>query len=133
ASAPLFDLGLFRSRAFAAAIAGGSLFRIGTGAIPFLLPLMFQLVFGLSPFESGLLTFVSAIGAMTMKFMAPALLRAAGFRTVTVVSAVGGGLLFAAAALFTAQTPYWLIVVTLLASGFFRSLFFSSTSALVFS
>jgi EmrB/QacA subfamily drug resistance transporter len=132
AADPLLNLKLFRSPAFAAAVGGGSLFRIGTGAVPFLLPLMFQLVFGLSPFQSGLLTFVSAIGALSMKFLAPSALRAAGFRTVTIASAIGGGVLIGAIALFTAATPYPAIVATLLAGGFLRSLFFTSTNALAF-
>lgn len=129
---PILDLTLFRSRAFTAAIAGGSLFRIGTGAVPFLLPLMFQLIFGLSPFQSGLLTFVSAIGALSMKFLAPSALRAAGFRTITAASAAGGGILIAAMALFTAETSYPVIIATLLAGGFLRSLFFTSANALAF-
>jgi MFS family permease len=132
AADPILDLKLFRSRAFTAAVAGGSLFRIGTGAVPFLLPLMFQLIFGLSPFQSGLLTFVSAIGALSMKFLAPSALRAAGFRTITVASAVGGGMLIAAMALFTAETPYPAIIATLLAGGFLRSLFFTSANVLAF-
>ncbi len=54
---------------------GGSLFRVGIGATPFLLPLMLQLGFGLSPVQSGLLTFVSAMGAIFMKLgRAPAIM-----------------------------------------------------------
>ncbi len=33
---------------------GGTFFRLGTGAMPFLFPLMLQLAFGLTPFESGI-------------------------------------------------------------------------------
>ena len=53
---------------FRAGILGGSLFRIGIGAIPFLMPLMLQLGFGLNPFESGLITFIAAVGAIASKF-----------------------------------------------------------------
>jgi len=132
AANPILDLKLFRGAAFRTAILGGVLFRIGSGAVPFLLPLLFQLVFGMSPFQSGLLTFVSAIGAFFMKFLAAATLRAAGFRAVTVATAAGGGLMIAANALFTIDTPYAAIVATLLAAGFLRSLFFTSINALVF-
>ena len=129
---PILDISLFRGAAFRTSIFGGALFRIGTGAVPFLLPLMFQLIFGMSPFQSGMLTFVSAIGAFTMKFLATTTLRAAGFRTVTVATAIGGGLMIGANALFTVDTPSAVIVATLLASGFLRSLFFTSTNAMVF-
>src|SRR5690606_3401997 len=59
--APLLDLRLFRNPTLRSAIFAGAIFRIGIGAIPFLLPLMFQIGFGLSPFESGMLTFASAL------------------------------------------------------------------------
>ena len=67
---PIIDLGLLKIPTFAAATAVGGLFRIGIGALPFLLPMLLQLVFGLSPFASGMLTFTSAVGALTMKFTA---------------------------------------------------------------
>lgn len=129
---PLLDLGLFSNRAFASSIYGGFFFRVGTGATPFLLPLMFQLLFGLTPFQSGLLTFVTAFGAIGMKFIASGTLRRAGFRTVTIASAALGGLLIGANALFTSETPYVVIAVILFAAGLARSLFFTSTNALVF-
>ncbi|MBO6718922.1 MAG: MFS transporter [Rhizobiaceae bacterium] len=129
---PLLNLGLFSNRAFSAAIYGGFFFRVGTGATPFLLPLMFQLLFGLSPFASGLLTFVTALGALAMKFVVAGTLRSAGFKVVTIGSAVIGGLLIGANALFTVETPYALIVTVLFAAGLMRSMFFTSTNALVF-
>jgi EmrB/QacA subfamily drug resistance transporter len=130
--APIIDLTLFRNPVFARAIAGGTLFRFGIGAIPFLLPLFFQLVFGLSPFESGLLTFASAGGALMMKFLAPTMLRLGGFRTVLIGAAIIGGALIIANGFFTAQTPHFIILTVLLFSGFFRSLFFTSVNALTF-
>ena len=93
---------------------------------------MFQLLFGLTPFQSGLLTFVTAFGAIGMKFIASGTLRRAGFRTVTIASAALGGLLIGANALFTSNTPYVVIAVILFAAGLARSLFFTSTNALVF-
>ena len=50
-----------------ASVVGGFVFRIGIGALPFLLPLMLQLGFGMTPFQSGMITFTTAIGAMGMK------------------------------------------------------------------
>ena len=131
-AAPVLDLGLFAKPVFRQTITGSSLFRVGAGATPFLLPLMFQIGFGLSPFQSGMVTFVSAGGAMAMKFIATSLLRAGGFRTVLLFAAVAGSLLSAAVALFMPGTPYVLIFAVLFASGFIRSLFFTSANALVF-
>jgi EmrB/QacA subfamily drug resistance transporter len=130
--APILNLRLFAHPTFRAAITGGSLFRIGAGAVPFLLPLMFQIGFGLSPFQSGLLTFASAIGAMAMKFLAPGMLRRSGFRSVLIGSAIAGAALIAANALFSPGTPHLVIIVVLIVAGFLRSLFFTATNSLVF-
>lgn len=132
APSPLLNLRLFKEPVFRAAITGGSLFRVGNGAVPFLLPLMLQLGFGLTPFQSGMLTFVSAIGAIAMKFLAPLTLRAGGFRTVLLFAAICGSAFIAANGFFTPQTPPAVIMVVLLGAGFLRSLFFTSTNALVF-
>src|SRR6202035_1966510 len=85
---PIIDLALFRIPTYAAASIGGFLFRMGLGAIPFLMPLMLQVGFGLDALSSGLLTFASAAGAMTMRMMATPILRALGFRVVLVGNAV---------------------------------------------
>ena len=129
---PILDLTLFRNPTFRAAILGGSLFRIGAGAVPFLLPLYFQLGFGLSPFQSGMLTFASAGGAIALKFMAKAALRAGGFRNVLLTGSLAGACFIGINAAFTPDTPWTLIIAVLFAAGFLRSLFFTSVNALVF-
>ena len=129
---PILDFRLFGNPAFRAAVIGGSLFRIGSGATPFLLPLLFQLGFGMSPFQSGMLTFASAFGAIAMKFLASYTLRTAGFRNVLAGSALLGGAFIAASALFTQTTSHAVIVAALVGGGFMRSLFFTSANALVF-
>ncbi len=132
AANPILDPRVFSNPAFRAGIAGGSIFRIGNGAVPFLLPLMFQLAFGLTPFQSGLLTFASAFGAIMMKFLAPAMLRLGGFRNVLIVAALVASGFIAVNGAFTPATPHLLIIAVLVGSGFLRSLFFTSTNALVF-
>jgi MFS family permease len=132
AANPLLDLRLFRERGFRAAVAGGSIFRIGNGAVPFLLPLMLQLGFGMTPFQSGMLTFASAMGAIGMKFLAAGALRRGGFRTVLIVAALASAAFIAVNGLITATTPWLVIVAILFVAGFLRSLFFTATNALVF-
>lgn len=129
---PLLDLGLFRLSTYRAGVLGGSLFRIGIGAIPFLLPLMLQLGFGLSAVQSGLLTFVSALGAMFMKTLAASVLRRFGFRKVLVANAVIASLMLCCFGLFRPDTPHVFIIATLLVSGCFRSLQFTSLNAISF-
>ena len=127
---PLLDLGLFRLPTFRAGVIGGSLFRIGVGATPFLLPLMLQLGFGLNPLQSGLITFVSAAGAMFMKTLAATILRRYGFRRVLLVNALIASALLAAFGLFRADTPHLFVSAVLLVSGCFRSLQFTSLNAI---
>jgi EmrB/QacA subfamily drug resistance transporter len=127
---PLLDLGLFRLTTYRAGVLGGSLFRIGIGATPFLLPLMLQLGFGLSPVRSGLLTFVSAIGAMFMKTLAASVLKRLGFRRVLVLNGLVASALLAGFGLFRPTTPHALIVAVLFVSGCFRSLQFTSLNAI---
>ena len=129
---PLVDLALLRIPTFAATVFGGSLFRIGVGAIPFLVPLMLQVAFGMSAFSSGLLTFAAAAGSMTMKMSGGPILKRFGFRTVLLVNGAISALFMMVCALFTPATPAVSIFVLLLAGGFFRSLEFTSLNTLAF-
>lgn len=127
---PVLDLGLLRIASFRIALLGGVLFRVSVGAMPFLLPLMLQVGFGLTAFESGSLSFAAAVGAVTMKLTAAPILRRWGFRRVLCVNAVITSALLAATAWFTAQTPHTMIFAVLLVGGFFRSLQFTSLNTL---
>jgi EmrB/QacA subfamily drug resistance transporter len=127
---PLIDLRLFRLPSFRAGVVGGSIFRIGIGATPFLLPLMLQLGFGMTPLQSGLLTFASAAGAMFMKTIAARILKRFGFRRVLLVNALISSVLLAGYGLFRADTPGLVIIGVLLIAGCFRSLQFTSLNAI---
>ena len=131
-AAPVLDLSLLAIPTFRSSVVGGFLFRLGVGAIPFLLPLLLQLQFGLTPFESGLLTFVSAAAAIAMKMTAPPILKRFGFRDVLVWNALFSAIILAVTALFTAETPHIVIMAVLLVGGFFRSLQFTSLNSLAF-
>jgi len=130
--APLLDLNLFKDSAFRAAAIGGTLFRISIGAVPFLMPLMLQVGFGLTPFQSGMITFVGAVGALTTKFFAKRVLIFAGFRTTLIFACLTGTGLTFINGLFTPATPYAVMMFILLLAGFARSFFFTSVNALAF-
>jgi EmrB/QacA subfamily drug resistance transporter len=131
-ASPIIDLALLRIPTFGASIVGSGVFRIGIDGLPFLMPLLLQLGFGLSPFRSGLLTFATYAGAMTMKATATPILRSLGFRHVLIGNAAICGCFMAGYGLFRPSTPSLVILVTLLAGGFFRSLQVTSTNSLVF-
>ncbi|MGN6114595.1 MAG: DHA2 family efflux MFS transporter permease subunit, partial [Nitrobacter sp.] len=131
-TSPVLDLTLLRLPTFRACIYGGFLFRLGIGALPFLLPLLMQVGFGLSPFSSGLVTFSSAVGAMGMKTLAARIIRTFGFRNIMVVNAIVSSVFLAACALFTIATPLLLIMIILVVGGFFRSLQFTAINTLAY-
>jgi len=129
---PVLDFSLLRLSTMRAAILGGFLFRLGIGALPFLLPLLMQVGFGLSPFQSGLVTFSSAIGAMGMKTLAARIIRTFGFRNMMTANAVISAFFLGACALFTVTTPLLLIMIILVVGGFFRSLEFTAINTVAY-
>jgi MFS family permease len=129
---PALDLTLFALPTFRASVLGGFVFRLGIGALPFLLPLMLQVGFGMTPFQSGLITFATALGAMSMKMAAATVLRRFGFRSVLVANAVISSAFLAAIAAFTQATPAAIMVLVLLVGGFFRSLQFTSINTIAY-
>jgi len=129
---PLLDLSLLRIPTFAVSVWAGSMFRVGIGAIPFLLPLMLQLGFGLSAAQSGLITLASAVGAIVMKPAAQRSLRTFGFRTVLVWNAGLSAVLLAACAAFRPAWPVAGLYAVLVAGGFLRSLQFTAYNTIAY-
>ena len=129
---PVIDLRLLRIPTFRAGVIGASFFRIGIGAIPFLLPLMLQLGFGLSSFQAGTITFAASAGAVVMKATAAPILRQFGFRNVLIVNGVLSVGFLIVNGFFTAATSHAAIVAILLAGGFFRSLEFTAINAIAY-
>lgn len=129
---PILDLKLLSTPTFHAAIYGGFLFRIGVGATPFLIPLLLQNGFNLSASQSGMITFVGAIGAMVMKITAQPILNRFGFRRILIFNALLSSSFILASAFYTSTTPHLLIMTIILIGGFFRSLEFTSLNALAF-
>jgi len=130
--APLLDLSLLKIHTFFASVTGGFLFRIGVGASPFLLPLFFQLGFGMTPLQSGLLTFATAVGAIAMKTTAARIIHRIGFKRILVWNALLTAGFTAASALFTVATPAAVILAVLLVGGFFRSLQFTAINSIAY-
>jgi EmrB/QacA subfamily drug resistance transporter len=129
---PALDLTLFRLPTFFASVTGGFVFRLGLGALPFLLPLMLQVGFGMTPFQSGTITFATALGAMGMKWATAKILHRFGFRTILVFNSLISATFLAVCAAFTAATPVAVMMGLLLVGGFFRSLQFTSINTIAY-
>src|SRR6201995_2924220 len=93
-------------------------------------PLQLQLGFGMTPLKSGLLTFVTAIGAIGMKTATGTILKRFGFRTVLLFNAIVSGVMIAAPVIFTRMTPISVMLLVLFIGGFFRSLQFTCINAI---
>lgn len=130
--APLLRLEAIKVPTYRVTFNGGSLFRAMVSAHPFLLPLMFQLGFGLSPVTSGLLVLCLFAGNIGMKPMTNAVLRRWGFRTTLLGSSSVLALATFACALVTPATPLWLLAPLLVISGMARSMGFTAYSSLAF-
>ncbi len=130
--APLIDFGLLRFKSFSVSVYAGSLFRIGVGALPFLLPMMLQIAFGNTAVQSGLITFASAAGAFLMKPVAQRVLRRFGFRDTLVWNASFAAVMLGLCATFSPGWPAIAMYVVLLVGGFFRSLQFTAYNALAY-
>ena len=130
--APLIDFGLMKFKSFAVSVYAGSLFRIGVGALPFLLPMMLQIAFGNTAVQSGLITFASAAGAFLMKPVAQRVLRRFGFRDTLVCNAAFAAIMLGLCATFSPGWPAIAMYGVLLVGGFFRSLQFTAYNALAY-
>ncbi len=130
---PLLDLSTFKVHTFAiATISAGAYFRMTINATPFLLPLLFQVVFGLSSVGAGLYIFAYFLGNLGMKSVTTPTLRRFGFRKVLIVNGLVASLSIIACAAISARTPWALIVALMLIAGLSRSMQFTALGALSF-
>jgi EmrB/QacA subfamily drug resistance transporter len=129
---PVLDLKLLRLRSVQVSVFGGFMFRTAIGAMPFLMPLLFQLGFGMSPLQSGFLVITTSIGVLLVKPWAPFLLRTFGFRRLLLLNGPLVSVTIAMLALLTPQTSLVLVVALLIFNGFIRSLQFTTLSAITF-
>jgi Na+/melibiose symporter-like transporter len=129
---PLIQFDALKQRTFAVVIWGGSLFRLAISVSPFLLPLMFQIAFGLSAFQSGLLVLAMFAGNLFMKAATTPILRRFGFRRILIVNGLITAALIASFTLLSPNTPTALLIVLLFAHGLSRSMQFTSISTLAF-
>lgn len=131
---PILDLNLLRIRTFRISfLTGGGLDTIGMSSVTFLLPLMFQIGFGMSAVVAGSLTFMAAVGSIAVRFFMPALLKRLGFRRLLVFNTPICAALVAGFALMQATTPVWIVLAYIFVFGVFRSAQWASTGNLAYS
>ncbi|MEH9522884.1 MFS transporter [Klebsiella pneumoniae] len=132
AAAPMVRLDALQVPTFRVTMYGGPLFRASISAVPFLLPLLFQVGFGMDPFHSGLLVLAVFVGNLTIKPATTPLIRWLGFRRLLLINGALNVCSLLACALLTPQTPVWAIMLILYLGGVFRSIQFTGVSTLAF-
>jgi EmrB/QacA subfamily drug resistance transporter len=128
----LIDFDSLRLKTYSLSIYGASAFRISVAVLPFLLPLMFQIAFGLTAFQSGLYLLALFGGDLSMKAIIIPTLRRFGFRRVLIVNGVITVGSIAVCATLSPGTPVWLIVAILFFHGGCRSMEFTCMTTLAF-
>ena len=129
---PIMDFSLMKVPSFGTSVIAGSLTRITQGAQPFLLPLLFQIGFGLSAAAAGQIVISTALGALFMKPLARAVFRRAGFRRSLVINGILGTIGYGLCAAFRPDWPMWLIFIALVLSAFFMSFQFTAYNTIAY-
>jgi len=129
---PLIDVSTLKIPTFSVTVVTGSFTRIGIGAVPYLMPLLFQVGFGLSAFKSGLLLLASALGNLGMKALTTRILQRFGFRMVSIVDVTVAGIFIIACGLLTPEVPLALVLIVVFVYGVARSMQFSTLATLAY-
>lgn len=130
---PMIRLDALKVQTFGVTMYGGSLFRTSISAVPFLLPLLFQVGFGMDAFHSGLLVLAVFAGNLAMKPATTPLIRALGFKKLLMINGLLNVASLLACAFLTPHTAVWLTLAILFFGGMFRSMQFTGISTLAFS
>ena len=128
--APLISLSLFKTHTFSVGIAGNLATRLGTGCVPFLMPLMLQVGFGYPAIIAGCMIAPTAIGSIIAKSTVPQVLRWFGYRKTLVGITVFIGLMIAQFSLQSPEMPLWMLLLPLFVLGMAMSTQFTAMNTI---
>jgi MFS family permease len=131
--APLVQLRVLRERTLRITVTAGSLYRMVITAVPFLLPLQFQFVFGWTPFSAGLMVAALFLGNLTIKPATTPLMRRFGIRDVLLANGMASVGCFGLLALLAPGLPIVAMAAILYVSGALRSIGFTAYASLAYS
>ena len=127
---PLISLSLFKTRTFSVGIACNLATRLGTGCVPFLMPLMLQVGFGYPALIAGCMMAPTAIGSIVAKSTVTQVLRRLGYRKTLVCVTLFIGVMIAQFALQSPGLPVWLLILPLFVLGMAMSTQFTSMNTI---
>ncbi|MDR0646538.1 MAG: MFS transporter [Elusimicrobiota bacterium] len=126
----LFKPRMFFGRSFSVGILANLLLRFGGGAVPFLMPLLFQTAMGYSPLKSGLTMLPLGITTILAKTFVEKTLNTFGYRKFMIYNTLIIGIMLSAFSLIDCKTPYMLILIFLGVFGIFNSMQFTALNTL---
>jgi MFS family permease len=132
AAHPLLDLRILGIETYRVTALGGTAFRAVITAVPFLLALFFQLGFGWSAAQAGLVVIALFVGNVAIKPTTTPLMRRFGIRTVMLTAVLTSAACLVGMAFVTQAAALPLLVVLLAASGVFRSVGFTTYNSVAF-
>jgi EmrB/QacA subfamily drug resistance transporter len=127
---PLFPLALFRIETFSVGLLGNLFARIGSGSMPFLLPLLLQVALGYTPFQAGVMMMPVAAAGIVVKRYAVPLIKRVGYRNVLVANTVLAGLTISSFALVSPEQSFWFRLIQFALLGAVNSLQFTAMNTL---
>jgi EmrB/QacA subfamily drug resistance transporter len=127
---PLIALPMFRTRTFSIGIVGNLASRLGTGCVPFLMPLMLQVGFGYSALIAGCMMAPTAIGSLLAKSTVTQVLRKLGYRKTLVGVTLVIGLLIGQFSLQSPGMEVWLLILPLFILGMAMSTQFTAMNTI---
>lgn len=127
---PLIALPLFKTRTFSVGIAGNIASRLGTGCVPFLMPLMLQVGFGYPAFIAGCMMAPTAVGSILAKSVVTKVLRGFGYRKTLVGITIFIGLMIAQFAIQSPGKEVWMLILPLFILGMAMSTQFTAMNTI---
>lgn len=127
---PLFPLSLFSIRTFRIGITGNLFTRLGISAVPFLLPLLLQVVFEYSPSQAGWLLAPIAVGAIGIKPFVSKIIQRYSYRKVLVINTLLLGILIIMLAQFSDASQWLWFIPLLTMMGACNSMQFSAMNTI---
>jgi EmrB/QacA subfamily drug resistance transporter len=131
-SHPIVNVALLQQRTFRTSVTGNILSRIGFGGIPFLLPLLLQIVLGYSPQLSGFLLAPTALGVLLVKPLSLHVLRLVGYKNLLIFNTFLVGFALLTFATINSQTSIYAIGLFTFVYGFLISLQYTAMNSLAY-
>jgi EmrB/QacA subfamily drug resistance transporter len=128
---PLFATSLFKVPTFSIGLLGNLFARLGSGSIPFLIPLTLQVGLGHTPVQAGVMMLPISISALITKRVVTPLILYFGYKRVLTINTLLVGLSVTSFAFIAPSQPAWVRVIQLVIFGFFNSLQFTAMNTVV--